>query len=266
MSLHLRWNWDKVMGYNGVKNFWPSRSFWDYNSHHLLPLTTLARTNGIQPVWRTVISLPWRCRQDLYESHVNILKYVTWLKWRSWRHKVPCFLPNRLDRPLTLSEKIVYGHLDDPAKQDIERGKTYLRLRPDRVAMQDATAQMAMLQFISSGLPRVAVPSTIHCDHLIEAQLGGEKDLRRAKVIDLYFAPAFYLLEACSHIIGLFKSICEIQNTPLPFWPMGHNAAVTGRIPVSDLATTLHEVASKMEVGTKRMWWYRGRVSKLPLN
>lgn len=90
--------------------------------------------------------------------------------------------PRRLNRPLTLSEKIVYGHLDDPAKQEIERGKTYLRLRPDRVAMQDATAQMAMLQFISSGLPKVAVPSTIHCDHLIEAQLGGEKDLRRAKV------------------------------------------------------------------------------------
>lgn len=90
--------------------------------------------------------------------------------------------PSRLNRPLTLSEKIVYGHLDDPANQEIERGKTYLRLRPDRVAMQDATAQMAMLQFISSGLPKVAVPSTIHCDHLIEAQLGGEKDLRRAKV------------------------------------------------------------------------------------
>lgn len=88
----------------------------------------------------------------------------------------------RLDRPLTLSEKIVYGHLDDPAGQEIARGRTYLRLRPDRVAMQDATAQMAMLQFISSGLPRVAVPSTIHCDHLIEAQLGGAQDLLRAKV------------------------------------------------------------------------------------
>ncbi|XP_074127922.1 aconitate hydratase, mitochondrial isoform X2 [Sminthopsis crassicaudata] len=90
----------------------------------------------------------------------------------------------RLNRPLTLSEKIVYGHLDDPSKQEIERGKSYLRLRPDRVAMQDATAQMAMLQFISSGLPKVAVPSTIHCDHLIEAQVGGEKDLRRAKDIN----------------------------------------------------------------------------------
>lgn len=88
---------------------------------------------------------------------------------------------NRLNRPLTMSEKVLYSHLDDPKGQDIERGTSYLRLRPDRVAMQDATAQMAMLQFISSGLKKVAVPSTIHCDHLIEAQVGGVKDLARAK-------------------------------------------------------------------------------------
>jgi len=90
----------------------------------------------------------------------------------------------RLGRPMTLSEKILYSHLDDPAGQEIERGTSYLRLRPDRVAMQDATAQMAMLQFISSGLPRVAVPSTIHCDHLIQAQIEGNKDLARAKDIN----------------------------------------------------------------------------------
>ncbi|CAL7933087.1 unnamed protein product [Xylocopa violacea] len=90
----------------------------------------------------------------------------------------------RLDRPLTLSEKVLYSHLDEPEKQDIVRGTSYLRLRPDRVAMQDATAQMAMLQFISSGLPKVAVPSTIHCDHLIEAQIGGDQDLKRAKDIN----------------------------------------------------------------------------------
>lgn len=77
----------------------------------------------------------------------------------------------RLKRPMTLSEKVLYSHLDDPNGQDIVRGESYLKLRPDRVAMQDATAQMAMLQFISSGLPRVAVPSTIHCDHLIQAQV-----------------------------------------------------------------------------------------------
>lgn len=68
--------------------------------------------------------------------------------------------------------------------KEIVRGTSYLRLRPDRVAMQDATAQMAMLQFISSGLKKVAVPSTIHCDHLIEAQIGGVQDLARAEDIN----------------------------------------------------------------------------------
>merc|ERR1711902_18609 len=90
----------------------------------------------------------------------------------------------RLNRPMTLSEKVLYSHIDDPHNQDIVRGESYLRLRPDRVAMQDATAQMAMLQFISSGLPKVAVPSTIHCDHLIQAQIEGVKDLERAKDIN----------------------------------------------------------------------------------
>jgi aconitate hydratase len=96
----------------------------------------------------------------------------------------------RLNRPLTFAEKVVYGHLDDPEGQDIQRGVSYLRLRPDRVAMQDATAQMAVLQFISSGLPRTAVPTTIHCDHLIEGttapqadrenSFGGAADLKHA--------------------------------------------------------------------------------------
>lgn len=88
---------------------------------------------------------------------------------------------DRLGHPLTLAEKIVYGHLDDPKNQDIVRGKSYLKLRPDRVACQDATAQMALLQFMSAGLPSVAVPTTVHCDHLIEAQKGGKADLQRAK-------------------------------------------------------------------------------------
>uniref|UniRef100_A0A803Y4I3 Aconitate hydratase, mitochondrial n=1 Tax=Meleagris gallopavo TaxID=9103 RepID=A0A803Y4I3_MELGA len=119
-------------------------------------------------------------RAKVAMSHFEPNEYINYEKLE----KNINIVRKRLDRPLTLSEKIVYGHLDDPAKQEIERGKTYLRLRPDRVAMQDATAQMAMLQFISSGLPKVAVPSTIHCDHLIEAQSGGEKDLRRAKDIN----------------------------------------------------------------------------------
>ncbi|KAF9513537.1 hypothetical protein BS47DRAFT_1376704 [Hydnum rufescens UP504] len=87
---------------------------------------------------------------------------------------------SRLNRPLTLSEKILYGHLDDPQNQDITRGISYLKLRPDRVACQDATAQMALLQFMSAGIPTTAVPTTVHCDHLIEAQVGGPADLARA--------------------------------------------------------------------------------------
>jgi len=98
--------------------------------------------------------------------------------------------------------QIVYGHLDDPEHQELKRGVSYLRLRPgapraalsgivmsqvliektllvaDRVAMQDATAQMAMLQFISSGLPKTMCPSTIHCDHLIEGTTSPQPDRR----------------------------------------------------------------------------------------
>jgi len=90
----------------------------------------------------------------------------------------------RLNRPLTFAEKILYSHLDDPHGQEIERGKSYLKLRPDRVACQDATAQMAILQFMSAGMPSVATPTTVHCDHLIEAQVGGDKDLARAQDIN----------------------------------------------------------------------------------
>jgi len=86
----------------------------------------------------------------------------------------------KITKPLTLAEKIVYSHLADPT-QEVVPGKTYLKLYPDRVAMQDATAQMAVLQFMSSGLPKTAVPTTIHCDHLIEAESGGSEDLANAK-------------------------------------------------------------------------------------
>lgn len=86
----------------------------------------------------------------------------------------------RLGRPLTLTEKILFGHLDNPAAADLRAGESYLQLRPDRVAMQDATAQMALLQFAQADIPRVAVPTTVHCDHLIQAREGAEKDTLRA--------------------------------------------------------------------------------------
>ena len=83
----------------------------------------------------------------------------------------------RLGRPLTLTEKILINHLLDPQAQELVRGESYADFHPDRVAMQDATAQMALLQFMTAGLPEVAVPSTVHCDHLIQAKVGATIDL-----------------------------------------------------------------------------------------
>jgi len=86
----------------------------------------------------------------------------------------------RLGRPLTLAEKILINHLVDPQTQEMERGRSYADFNPDRVAMQDATAQMALLQFMTAGLPQTLVPSTVHCDHLILAKTGAKLDLRDA--------------------------------------------------------------------------------------
>lgn len=85
-------------------------------------------------------------------------------------------------KPLTLTEKILYAHLwaGDASGKALERGKDYVDFAPDRVAMQDATAQMALLQFMQSGRDKVAVPSTVHCDHLIEAKVNSKTDLDRA--------------------------------------------------------------------------------------
>jgi len=87
----------------------------------------------------------------------------------------------KLNRPLTLTEKILYSHLSPQFEvKNYDRGKAYVDFNPDRVAMQDATAQMALLQFMQAGRPQVAVPSTVHCDHLIQAKDGAAKDLASA--------------------------------------------------------------------------------------
>lgn len=88
-----------------------------------------------------------------------------------------------LNRPMTLAEKILYVHLYSSSDLKVfEKGEDYVNFRPDRVAMQDATAQMALLQFMNSGRDKTAVPATIHCDHLIQAYEGAEKDLKTAEV------------------------------------------------------------------------------------
>lgn len=109
-----------------------------------------------------------------------------------------------LDRPLTLSEKILYSHLANPeeslAGAGNVRGEAYLKLNPDRVAMQDASAQMALLQFMTAGVPSTAVPASIHCDHLIVGKDGEDKDLGPAISLN---QEVFDFLESCSKKYGI---------------------------------------------------------------
>ncbi|KAM5347539.1 hypothetical protein ACJ41O_007363 [Fusarium nematophilum] len=122
------------------------------------------------------------------------------------------------DRPLTLSEKLLYSHLihdhDDWVLDGIERGRTILRIRPDRVACHDATATMALLQFISAGLPRVQVPTSVHSDHLIVAEYGAEQDLVRASS-DHREVYAFLSSAAKKYGIGYWKAGAGIIHTTI---------------------------------------------------
>jgi aconitate hydratase len=111
----------------------------------------------------------------------------------------------RLGRGLTLAEKVLINHLRN-ASEDIERGRTYNDFDPDRVAMQDATAQMALLQFMTAGLPQVAVPSTVHCDHLILAKEGAQTDLS-------------FALDTNSEVYAFLKSVSSKYG--IGFWKPG---------------------------------------------
>ena len=104
-------------------------------------------------------------------------------------------------KPLTLSEKILYNHLwDGTPKTAFTRGKDYVDFAPDRIACQDATAQMALLQFMQAGKDKVAVPTTVHCDHLIQAKDGAEKDLKHANNVS---KEVFEFLESVSNKYGI---------------------------------------------------------------
>ena len=123
-------------------------------------------------------------------------------------------LPGKIDiarkvagRPLTLAEKIMFAHLHiDMNVQNFERGKHYVDFAPDRVAMQDATAQMALLQFMQAGRAQVAVPSTVHCDHLIQAKTGAKEDLETA-------------LNTNREVFEFLSSVCN--KFGLGFWKPG---------------------------------------------
>lgn len=111
-----------------------------------------------------------------------------------------------LGHPLTLTEKILYAHLDSPAHSPLKRGEDYVDFRPDRVAMQDATAQMALLQFMTCGRDRVAVPSTVHCDHLIQAKVESHLDLKVA-------------VDTNKEVYDFLASVCDRYG--LGFWKAG---------------------------------------------
>ena len=111
------------------------------------------------------------------------------------------FAKSILDRPLTSSEKILYAHLwyKKPA-QPFKRGEDYVNFAPDRIACQDATAQMALLQFMQAGKTKSAVPTTVHCDHLIQARDGAAADLKSANNSS---AEVFNFLESVSNKYGI---------------------------------------------------------------
>ena len=112
-----------------------------------------------------------------------------------------------LQKPLTLSEKILYTHLwDGEAKKVYERGASYVDFAPDRVAMQDATAQMALLQFMQAGKQKAAVPSTVHADHLIQARIGADKDLQEA-------------INKNNEVYNFLSSVCNKYG--IGFWKPG---------------------------------------------
>jgi aconitate hydratase len=112
----------------------------------------------------------------------------------------------RLGRPLTYAEKVLVAHADDPRTVGFARGVDYADHRPDRVAMQDATAQMALLQFMLAGLPAVAVPSTVHCDHLIQARVGADADMQAA-------------LDTNREVYDFLRSVCAKYG--IGFWKPG---------------------------------------------
>ena len=113
---------------------------------------------------------------------------------------------SRYNRPLTLAEKLLLGHLVDPSGAELDPGESYINLNPDRVAHQDVTGQMAILQFMQSGRSEVAVPTTVHCDHLIQARVGASSDLQDA-------------LNESSEVYQFLESSCRKYG--MGFWKPG---------------------------------------------
>ncbi|KAH9944534.1 aconitate hydratase [Epithele typhae] len=160
-------------------------------SPRVLARSLRGTVSGLRRSFATPTSLPEKDCTSITPPYPKLLKNLA---------TVRDILGNR---PLTLAEKILYSHIHDPERtvaNGISRGETYLQLSPERVAMQDASAQMALLQFMSAGMSRCAVPASIHCDHLIQASEGAEKDLERSIVTN---QEVFDFLESAARKYGI---------------------------------------------------------------
>jgi hypothetical protein len=158
-------------------------------------------------------------------------------------------------RPLTLAEKILFGHLDKPETQELDPGKAYLYLRPDRVIMQDATAQMAILQFMQAGVFQTAVPSSVHCDHLIQAYQGAGKDTESASVTN-------------KEVYDFLSSAASKYGMPrLGHHPPGGAGELRGARRVDDRLGLPHPQRGRPRHGGHRRGrrGHRGRDGRLPL-
>jgi len=142
------------------------------------------------------------------KAHTDMILNIDIIK--SYYERLPSLLGEmrkELKHPLTLSEKILYSHLYDKSGiRSFKRGADYVDFAPDRVAMQDATAQMALLQFLMAGKNASAVPASVHCDHLIMARAGSADDLRNANVTN-------------QEVYDFLSSICDKYD--IDFWKPG---------------------------------------------
>ncbi|CZR52336.1 probable aconitase/homoaconitase (aconitase superfamily) [Phialocephala subalpina] len=129
---------------------------------------TLATTSQISPVSKIPLS---RYDQKTFIDYAVLDRNLSIIR-------------SRLDRPLTYAEKVLYSHIDNPEEVDIRRGSSYVKVRPARVACQDATGSMALIQFMSAGIDTVAVPTSVHCDHQIVAKDGREEDIRMSNEVN----------------------------------------------------------------------------------
>ena len=153
-------------------------------------------------------------------------------------------------KPLTLAEKILYNHLwDGKTTTSFVRGKDYVDFAPDRIACQDATAQMALLQFMQAGKKEVAVPTTVHCDHLIQAKIGADKDLQEA-------------INTSSEVFNFLASVSDKYG--IGFWKPGagiihqvvlENYAFPGGMMIGTDSHTVN--AGGLGYGCYWCWWCR---------